>query len=210
MSIPGYRAFVSASETELLRAHPEWSEELAPLGVAQGALSGGFVESIVVDAATLLANGAAILESAPIRAIRLTGEIRLLPRLVEARLLDRVCRLDVSGLRIDGELLAMLANLPELRALGLACCGLGDAEVELLWRSFPRLLACDLDGNGCRDLVTKELTYQEMSSYEWFETEHAMELEAKYGARSWIRPSPSPSEEPIDLEQLLSRIANGW
>jgi hypothetical protein len=193
-----------------LKAHPEWSQELAPLGVSEGKLSGGFVESIVVDAATFLSKGAAILESAPIRAVRLAGDIHLLPRLIEAHLLDHVRWLDVSRLKVDAGILALLASLPELRALGLASCGIGDALQEIVWRSFPRLLFCDLDGNGCSDLVARELTYQELPSWEWFATERAMELEAKYGARSWMYPSKYPGADPVDLDQLLSRIAAGW
>ena len=56
----------------------------------------------------------------------------------------------------------------------------------------------------------KDLTYEEMSRYEWFATEHAAKLAAKYGTRPWIYPSSSPGEDAIDLEQLLARIASGW
>lgn len=97
---------MSSTETELSNAHPEWSAELAPFGVSRGALSGGFVESIVIDAGTM--------------------------------------------------------------------------------------------------------TYQEMSRYEWFATQRATELAAKFGHRGWIYPSNTPGDPPVDLEQLLAQTSKGW
>lgn len=209
-AMPEHRAFASAVETELLEAHPEWREELAPLGVARAELSGGFVESIVVDAATLLELAPAILELAPVRRVRLTGDVRLLPRVVAEGVLERVVWLDLTDLRVNAELLASLAGTSGLRALGLAGAGVTDALVETIWASFPRLLVCELDRNPCAELVTQELTWQEMSSYEWFATERARALEEKYGARSWIHPSSWPGGDRVDLEMLLARIARGW
>jgi len=207
---PGYRAFQRARERELLASHPEWGDELRPLGVTAGALSGGFLESIVVDAATLLARGRDILASAPIRSVQLTGDVGLVERLARDGLLDGVCWLDLSGFSIHAGVLACLATLPGLRALGLARTGVTDPLVEIIWKAFPRLLECDLRGNPCSDLVDKDLTWEEMSRYEWFPTEHAAKLAAQYGRRPWIYPSSSPGEEPVDLEQLLARIAAGW
>ncbi|MFO0572033.1 MAG: hypothetical protein U0263_40800 [Polyangiaceae bacterium] len=196
LSSPGYRAFVSASEQALLEAHPEWSDELAPLGVAKGALLGGFVESIVIDAATLLARGSELYAFAPVRKVGLTGDVALVAQLAKDGLLDRICWLDLSGLRIDAEVLASLAPLPRLRALGLVHCGVTDSLVEILWQAFPRLHVCELARNLCTDLVDKDLTWQEMSRYEWFATKHAAELAARYGTRPWIYPSSSPGETP--------------
>jgi len=151
-----------------------------------------------------------IFDRAPIRSIHVTGDANLVPRLVREGVLARVCWLDLSGLPVNTELLGELTALTELRALGLARTRLTNTLVETIWSSFPRLLVCDIEHNPCDELVTQDLTYQEMSTYEWFMTGRAVSLEAKYGSRKWIYPSRWPGDDPVDLEMLLARIANAW
>jgi hypothetical protein len=209
-SSPYHRAHLRPAETALLEAHPEWTEELASVGGRDASLSGGFIETIAIDAATLHARPGAVLDRAPIRRLRLSGDVGLVPRLVDDGALSHVVWLDLSGLRVDAPMIESLAALPHLRALGLARAGITDGLVETIWQTLPRLRVCDLDGNPCADLVTAELTYQEMSSYEWSRTDRALALEAKHGARAWVLPSSDPASDRVDLEQLLGQISSGW
>lgn len=142
--------------------------------------------------------------------MKLTGNVHLLPELVAAGAFERVCWLDLSELRLDAKLLASLVPATAIRALTLVRCDITDPLVELIWTSFPRLLVSDLDENPCRDLVTQELTPQEMSTYEWSKTARAAALEAKHGPRMWIYPSSAPGSDRPDLEMLLARIAKRW
>ena len=65
-------------------------------------------------------------------------------------------------------------------------------------------LFCGLAGNPCTPLATWELTYQEMSTYEWFSSDRAMQLAAASGDRAWALWSagaPPPSLDVLSRDE---------
>jgi uncharacterized protein (TIGR02996 family) len=114
----------------LLGAHPEWRQPLKRWAES-AEFARGFVESAQVNAATFPRNAEAVFAAEPVRALRVirfastTGVVSLAP-LFDTPSLERITRLDVSGLELaptEFELLSdspFLTNLTDLSLRGQA------------------------------------------------------------------------------------------
>ena len=187
---PSRRAFEPEVAAFLIRTHPEWADDVRRLGAEQAAFHGGFVEDITISAEAFSKNAAALLRTAPIRRVRLTGVAPHLDALLSSGWLDRMLWLDLSGQGLDDRHAGALASAPglgALRALSLDGNGITDLGVRALWASpsLGQLVYVGLEGNPCSSLETMELTPEEMSHYEWVATERALELRSALGPRRW-------------------------
>jgi hypothetical protein len=176
----------------ILSNHPDWADDVYRLGADAAAFCGGFVEDITIRAEVFLDNGAKVLRTAPIRRLRLTSVAPHLEALLASGLLDRLLWLDLSAQNLNDthvEAIVRSRNLTRLRVLSLEKNGITSRGVRALWTS-KTLAFCGLDLNVCPELVSWELTPQEMSHYEWVPTEFAIALEAELGPRKWSCKPP--------------------
>jgi uncharacterized protein (TIGR02996 family) len=152
------RPELSDRQVELLnRNRTAWTAQLAGLVVSVD-FRRGVPDSVTVDAATFLDRGAELFERLRVRRLRLLDVTPVLPKLIEAALLERVRELDLCSADLGNGGVHLLARSPHLRnldALDLGFNGLDDAGVEALARSclLPNLTQLALNDN---DRITSD------------------------------------------------------
>jgi hypothetical protein len=188
-----------------IRENPEWTHDVRRLGATEAGLSSGFVSSITIATDAFLENAAALFRVAPIRRVRLLDVAPHFDAAIMSVWLSQLLWLDLSNELLDDTHIVRLANAPKLaglRALSLDGNRISDVSVRAIWTSpsLASLEYCGLDGNPCSPIVERELSHQEMSSYEWVRTNLACELEASFGRRRWA--FPPEGEWPPHLDAL--------
>ncbi len=139
---------LSARQSELVRAHPEWVRPVEPLGLIgtdpdrSGLFRRGFVEDLATVAGTFLARGDELFRAAPLlRHVRLIGLDAAGARaLAGSPYLGRLTKLDLDGGPygdnrvgdVGAEALAGAAGLSRVAELGLANNGITDAGARAL------------------------------------------------------------------------------
>ncbi|MBN9119150.1 MAG: TIGR02996 domain-containing protein [Planctomycetes bacterium] len=154
---PQFRERVRAAD-KLQGAHPEWGQHVRQKHRAlSGWFARGFIERVHVDAASFPRHAAELFAAEPVRSVQVTrfaspagGTVSLVP-FFQVPELDRVTRLDLTGLQLSESELELLADAPELVNLTDLC--LRGNAVQPVWLgelltglAMPALAGLDLHG----------------------------------------------------------------
>jgi hypothetical protein len=160
-----------------------WAEDIAPL-TNKWRFVRGFVEDVVMDAATFLRTAPDLYRRAPILHLQLTGVRPVMHAVLSTPHLLRLRSLDLFRCDIGDDGLALLASrdLPNLRWLGLQFNNIGRAGLDALCasQSLSRLAYVALQDNVVPDplpgIVDDYTT----------DTALALELRAQHGPVRWL------------------------
>jgi uncharacterized protein (TIGR02996 family) len=150
------RRALEAEEAALLATHgAEWAAPvLAALGARAGRFVRGFVEHVVLDAASFLENGMGLVGST-VRSVRIVDGGERLDEILDSPFVGLLRGLDLAGCRLHNlaaERIADAAGLARLRVLELGGNDLDDRGVERLAGSRHLSLArLGLAGNVVTD-----------------------------------------------------------
>lgn len=167
---------------------PDWPEDLTR-AVCDYGFHRGFVELIEISGADFLEMGEALLRTAPIRHLNLTGTAGLWKDLHQSPLLAKIRSISVTDNDLTDEDLYWFARTPygeELRWLDLSNNDIGKSGVDYLAAtfSFPNLDYVSLAGNLC-DPVERFASDGDLITDAWL-PQDGQELERKYRPIGWL------------------------
>jgi uncharacterized protein (TIGR02996 family) len=145
----------------LARHHAEWSEPLRGLA-GSAEFRRGFIESVIVDAATFLRRTNDLFQQAPIGHVQFLDVSSCLHELMACPELSRLSAITISAQHIGERLARALIESPHvtgLRSLNLNRNRIGDRGAERLsWsRRWSTLNELDLSDNGIGDAGARAL-----------------------------------------------------
>lgn len=171
---------------QLIAAQPAWTVPLEALGARAVSFDRGFPSGITIDAATWLARGRELYETAPITQLTL-GEVTR--EALASPLLAQIDSLAIVGQRLADDDAIALANNPaasKLRVLDLRDNAIDERGVEAIATKLRALEHVELRGNPYDPVDVLDDVSE--TRREYVSTALGRALEAKLGPLPWLHP----------------------